>query len=77
MKGWDGQVSPFVTLTIQFNADSPSVVLNSFRYNGSVDDHYNGFEAVVTPGAAGQIGIQASFEEIGLQLPPAGPTRGR
>ena len=61
--GWDANVTPFVTLTVAFNANSPSVHIDSFRYNGSIDDHYNGFEAVVQTTGAGDLSLQAAFDD--------------
>ena len=57
------QAFPFATLTLRFNALSPSVHVDSFRFNGTVDPHYNGFVARLTAGGDGNLRIQATFAD--------------
>lgn len=61
--GASDAASPFVTLTLRFNALSPTVRLDSFRFNGTIDPHYNGFAASVEAGAAGNVRVRASFDD--------------
>lgn len=56
------QASPNVTLTIRFNADSPRVTLNNFRYAGTSFPEYNGFAARFTTLDEAGMGIDVEFE---------------
>ena len=63
MIGTSDLASPFVTLTVRFNALSPNVQLNSFRFNGTTDPHYNGFNVGLSAAVNGNLRIQASFDD--------------
>lgn len=56
-------VSPFVTLTLSFNATVANVHLDSFRFNGTTDPHYNGFIARFSAVDSGNFNMQASFDD--------------
>lgn len=62
MIGTEANVSPFATLTVTFNANAGAALLQSFRYAGTSANEYNGFDARVTGGAAGELAVDASFE---------------
>jgi hypothetical protein len=55
--------APTTDLSVQFNANQPSVTLDSFRWVGTSSPDYNGFDAQVDALADGQIGVQASFDD--------------
>jgi hypothetical protein len=55
--------SPFVTLTLSFNADFANVHLDSFRFNGTTDAHYNGFIARLDAVNSDNMNLQASFDD--------------
>lgn len=61
--GTSDLASPFVTLTLGFNSLSPTVHLDSFRFNGTTDPHYNGFVVGLTAAADGNLRVQASFDD--------------
>lgn len=55
--------APFLTLTLSFNAAIANVHLDSFRFNGTIDPHYNGFLARFTAIDSGNFSLQASFDD--------------
>ena len=57
------EVPPSTTLTLRFNSQAPSASLANFRYNGAVDDRFNGFRVEVTTAAEGNLGVQAAFDD--------------
>jgi hypothetical protein len=61
--GVSADVSPFVTLTLSFNATIANVHLDSFRFNGTTDAHYNGFIARLAAVDSGDLSIQATFDD--------------
>jgi len=54
--------TPATSLTIMFNSLAPNVQLDNFRYLGTANPLYNGFEAIVSTSAAGDLSVQASFD---------------
>lgn len=63
MIGTVEQTSPFATLTLSFNTFAPSVTLDSFRYLGTSFNEYNGFAVELPTAAAGDMRVQASFDD--------------
>lgn len=57
--------APTATLTVHFNANSPSVSLNNFRYTGTSNPAYNGFQAQMTTQSDGTMHVQAAFDDGG------------
>jgi len=57
----------YATLTIEFNSLSPDVRLDSFRFNGTNDPRYNGFQVVLGAGADGDLRLRAEFDGKQLQ----------
>ncbi len=55
--------SPTTSLAINFNANQPSATLDSFRYVGSSNPPYNGFDTQMDALADGQISMQAAFDD--------------
>jgi hypothetical protein len=55
--------APFLTLTLSFNATVANVQLDSFRFNGTIDPHYNGFIARLAAVDGGNLNVQASFDD--------------
>jgi hypothetical protein len=54
----------YATLDLTFNALSPELRLDSFRFNGTSDPRNNGFEVVFGPNAnAGDFNIHAEFSD--------------
>jgi len=51
------------SVTIQFNANQPNATLDSFRWMGTSNPNYNGFDALVGALADGQIHVQAAFDD--------------
>jgi hypothetical protein len=58
-----GQTFPYATLTLQFNALGGDIHLRSFRFNGTDDPHYNGFQAVLGTEADGDFHLHAEFDD--------------
>jgi hypothetical protein len=52
----------YASLTLEFNALSPDITLDSFRFNGTNDPHNNGFEVVLGAGADGDLRVRAGFD---------------
>jgi hypothetical protein len=63
----DQPEQPFVTATMRFNALSPRVDLVNFRFNGTIDPHYNGFIARLSALDSGDLRLQAEFEGDSFQ----------
>jgi hypothetical protein len=61
MIGKDG--APTASLTVQFNALQPSATLDSFRFSGTSNSDYNGFDVQTDALVNGSIGVQASFDD--------------
>jgi hypothetical protein len=55
-------VAPSAALTIDFNANAPSVSLDDFRFYGSSNPPYNGFVAGFEAGG-GQMSVQGAFDD--------------
>jgi hypothetical protein len=55
-------VAPSAGLTLDFNANAPSVQLNNIRFNGTSNGAYNGFTAAVDTGA-GTLPIQFAMDD--------------
>jgi hypothetical protein len=55
-------VTPSAALTLDFNANAPSVQLNNFRFYGTSNAAYNGFTAAVDTGA-GLMPVQFAFDD--------------
>lgn len=56
-------VAPTATLALQFNAMQPSATLDSFRFVGTTNPDYNGFDAHIDALATGTISLQAAFDD--------------
>lgn len=54
--------APVASLAVTFNSTGPNIQLDNFRYLGKSRPSYNGFEAVLTTSAAGDLSVQASFD---------------
>jgi hypothetical protein len=63
MIGTSDLASPFATLSLRFNALSANVHLDSFRFNGTNDPHYNGFTVELAAAADGNLRLQAGFDD--------------
>lgn len=57
------QISPFVDLTLRFNASEPRVELDNFRYVGTTFAEYNGFLAQFAVASRGGMRVEAEFED--------------
>jgi len=57
-----GQSFPYATVTLEFNSLSPDIRLASFRFNGTNDPRYNGFQVVLGAGADADFRIRAQFD---------------
>lgn len=57
------QVTASATLNVEFNANSPSVSIDNFRYLGASMAEYNGFDAELTTNGDGSIRVQAAFDD--------------
>lgn len=55
--------TPTIALEVDFNANAPSVTLDSFRWSGTDSGTFNGFDAVVNSLAAGDMAVQGSFDD--------------
>lgn len=55
-------VSPSAALTLDFNANAPSVELDNFRFYGASNAPYNGFTAHFDA-AAGALSVQGAFDD--------------
>jgi hypothetical protein len=51
--GVSGVAGQYASLDLDFNAVTPSLSLDSFRFNGTDDPHYNGFQVVFQTTADG------------------------
>jgi hypothetical protein len=59
--GTDAGITPTADLTLDFNANAPSVTLDSFRFNGTDTPSYNGFVAEIDAQSGGDFHLDASF----------------
>ena len=55
--------APTADLTIQFNSNQPSATLDSFRWTGTTNPDYNGFDVHTDALADGLLSVQASFDD--------------
>ncbi len=62
IKGRDQSTSPTASISVDFNAFSPSVTLKSFRWVGTIDPSRNGFAVEVDGLSDGNIQVQGGFE---------------
>ena len=53
----------FASVTLEFNAVSADVSLDSFRFNGTNDPHNNGIEVVFGTAGDGNLGIQGQIDD--------------
>ncbi len=60
--GTDDQISPYVTLKIDFNALNPSVQVTNLRYQGMPIDNYNGLTAEVDVADDGTLQVDGAFD---------------
>lgn len=63
MIGAEADVSPTVDLTLRFNADAPAVTMDSFRFQGTAIENYNGVVAGVDTVNGGDLRIDGSFDD--------------
>ncbi|MEA2676112.1 MAG: hypothetical protein QOJ81_253 [Chloroflexota bacterium] len=61
--GTSGVAGQFGSLTLEFNALSPDIRLDSFRFNGTDNPHYNGFTVVFGTGADGTFRLRAQIDD--------------
>ncbi|HEY7024848.1 MAG TPA: hypothetical protein VH371_07805 [Candidatus Limnocylindrales bacterium] len=55
-------VAPIAGVTVDFNADHPSVQFDDFRYYGTSSPTYNGFSAAIDA-QSGPLGLQGAFDD--------------
>lgn len=55
-------VAPTAALTVDFNANAPSVQFDNFRFYGTSNPPYNGFTAGIDTGA-GELSLQGNFDD--------------
>lgn len=60
--GNDPHVSPYVTVTLDFNAEQPSVRVDNLRFQGMPMTNYNGITAAVDALADGQLQVTGAFD---------------
>lgn len=60
--GVSGVPGQYATASVDFNAISPDVRLDSFRFNGTDDPRYNGFQLVLRTGGPGSLNFHAAFD---------------
>ena len=51
-----------VDFTLGFNATSPSVDLENFRFGGQTQPNYNGFTAALDASGSGQLSVEGSID---------------
>ena len=67
MIGANNNISPYVTLVLDFNADAPSVRFDNLRFQGMLMQNYNGLTASVDTQAGGSIAIDGTFDPVAPQ----------
>ncbi len=60
--GTETNVSPFVDLQVNYNANSGEVALNNFRFAGTNNPEYNGFVIDLPTGGAGSLDLSATLD---------------
>jgi hypothetical protein len=56
------QTFAVATLTVRFNAASPMLVMDSFRFNGTNNPHYNGLQVVLLAESDGNVRLHGAID---------------
>lgn len=67
LSGANNNISPYVTLVLDFNANAPSVRFDNLRFQGTPLPNYNGLTATVATQGSGAIAISGTFDPVAPQ----------
>jgi hypothetical protein len=62
--GANNNISPYVTLVLDFNADAPSVHFDNLRFLGTPMPDYNGVAVTVATEGSGTIAVSGTFDPV-------------
>jgi len=62
--GANNNISPYVTLVLDFNAEAPSVHFDNLRFQGTPVPNYNGLTALVATEGSGTIAVSGTFDPV-------------